>query len=69
MINAKTDSTAVPNKHINSQKSRITVNIRVIGNNNILSSIRIMKSSFSVGTLYRKRIPEKRNTVYDTNFK
>jgi len=63
------ESSIVPNIHINSQMSRIMVNIRVIGNNNILSSIRIMKSPFSLNTSYIKNIPNKKDIVYLMNFK
>ena len=63
------ESSIVPNIHINSQMSRIMVNIGLIGNNNILSSIRIMKSPFSLNTSYIKNIPNKKDIVYLMNFK
>lgn len=63
------DSSIVPNIHINSQMSSIMVNIRVIGNNNILNIIRIMKSPFSLNTSYKKNIPNKRDIVYPMDFK
>jgi len=59
----------VPNRHINSENSKIIVNDRVIGNNNILSSIRIIKSPFFLLILYIKNIPNKEDIVYHMNFK
>ncbi len=57
--NANMESSIVPNIHINSQMSRVTVSIRVIGNNNILSGMRIMNPPFLSAHCIKKEYQKK----------